>query len=91
MIDYVATVATETVVGVMSVRDLNANVSRALSQAESEDIMLTRNGKPYLRITRDGVEDAEAKRTAAVAELFRLLDKGVDLGGPFTYEERTGR
>ncbi len=77
--------------GVMSVRELNANVSRALSQAENEDIMLTRNGKPYLRITRDGVDDREARRQAAIAELDRLMHKGIDFGGPLNYDERTGR
>ena len=77
---------------VMSIRELNANVSRALSQAESgEDIVLTRNGKPVLRITREGVNDREERRQAAVAGLRELLKKKLPLGGPATYEERTGR
>jgi antitoxin (DNA-binding transcriptional repressor) of toxin-antitoxin stability system len=78
--------------GFMSVRELNANVSRALSAAEAgEDIMLTRNGRPFLRITRDGVDGASAKRLAARERLRALMDKGIDFGGPASYEERTGR
>jgi prevent-host-death family protein len=78
--------------GVMSIRELNANVSRALSQAEAgEDIVLTRNGKPVLRLTREGVPDVEDRRKAAVAKLFALMERGIDFGGPATYEERTGR
>lgn len=74
----------------MSVRELNANVSRALSAAENgEDIVLTRKGKPFLRITREGVEGAGAKR-AAVARLRAMMDEGFDLGGPASYDERTG-
>lgn len=78
--------------GVMSIRELNANVSRALTQAESgEDIVLTRNGKPFLRITREGVGDREARRQTAVARLMAIMDVGLPLGGPATREERTGR
>lgn len=77
---------------VMSIRELNANVSRALTQAESgEDIVLTRNGKPVLRITREGVDDREARRQRAVARLLEIMETGLPLGGPATYEERTGR
>lgn len=77
---------------VMSIRELNANVSRALADAEAgNDIVLTRNGKPVLRITREGIDDKEARRVAAVEELRRMMRERVDLGGPATYEERTGR
>jgi antitoxin (DNA-binding transcriptional repressor) of toxin-antitoxin stability system len=76
----------------MSIRELNANVSRALSVAEAgDDIVLTRKGKPFLRITREGVNDAEARRASAVARLREMMAAGVDLGGPASYEERTGR
>lgn len=78
--------------GFMSIRELNSNVSKALSQAEAgEDIVLTRNGKPVLRITREGVDASEAERLRALAQLRELMKKGIDLGGPATYDERTGR
>jgi len=78
--------------GFMSIRELNSNVSKALSQAEAgEDIVLTRNGKPVLRLTKEGVEDIERKRQDALNRLIELMDRGIDFGGPATYEERTGR
>lgn len=78
--------------GVMSIREFNANISKALAQVEAgEDIVLTRNGKPAVRITREGLDDKEAKREEAIAKLREMFARGVDLGGPYTYEERTGR
>lgn len=78
--------------GVMSIREFNANISKALLQAEAgEDIVLTRNGKPAVRITREGIDDKEAKRQEAIALLRDMMARGVDLGGPATYDERTGR
>ena len=76
----------------MSVRELNANVSRAQAAAETgEDIVLTRNGKPYLRITREGVDGIDANRRSALSELLTMMDDGIDFGGPASYDERTGR
>lgn len=77
---------------VMSVRELNANVSRALSVAAAgEDIILTLKGEPYLRITREGVDQAADKRARAREALRALMERGIDFGGPATYDERTGR
>jgi antitoxin (DNA-binding transcriptional repressor) of toxin-antitoxin stability system len=76
----------------MSVRELNANISKALADAETgEDLILTRNGRPFLRVTREGISDREAKREQALVSLRALIDRGIDFGGPATYEERTGR
>lgn len=78
--------------GVMSIREFNANISKAFAEVErGEDLVLTRSGKPYLRITRDGLYDAALKREAAIAELRALMDEGIDFGGPASYGERTGR
>lgn len=78
--------------GIMTIREFNANISRALAAAEAgEDIILTRNGKPAVRITRDGTRDAADRRMAAMARLKTLLDRGIDLGGRASYDERTGR
>lgn len=79
------------IMSMMSIRDFNANVSRALAQAEAgEDVLLTRNAKPVLRITKEIVEKSELERQRAIDALRELMRRGIDLGGPATYEERTG-
>lgn len=76
--------------GYMSIRELNANVSKAMAQAEAgDDIILTRNGKPVLRVTREGVDNREAQRRTGLARLRELTHRGISLGGRATYEERT--
>jgi antitoxin (DNA-binding transcriptional repressor) of toxin-antitoxin stability system len=76
----------------MSVRELNANISKALADAETgEDLILTRNGRPFLRVTREGIGDREAKREQALVSLRALMDQGIDFGGAASYDERTGR
>lgn len=78
--------------GYMSMRELNANVSKAMAEAEAgEDIILTRNGKPVLRVTRESVPNDE-ERAVAAAQLVALMERGIaGLHGPATYDERTGR
>ena len=81
--------------GAMSIREFNSNISKALSAAEKgEDIVLTRHGKHVLRVTREGVEDlAEQQpmtREAARLRMIELMRQGIDLGGPFTHDERNG-
>ena len=82
--------------GAMSIREFNSNISKALSAAEKgEDIVLTRHGKQVLRVTRDGVEAlAELRpmmtREAARLRMIELMRQGIDLGGPFTHDERNG-
>lgn len=80
--------------GVMSIRELNANTSAALAKVEAgETIKVTRNGKPIARIVPERVNhmddpDYRAKHDIMMA----LLRKGLPgLQGPATYEERTGR
>jgi len=77
--------------GVMSIREFNANISRVLARVEAgEDIVLTRQGKRAIRLTREGVEQDEEQRAASIARLRELMDQGFHLGGPATYDERTG-
>ncbi len=78
--------------GVMSVREFNQNVSKALAQVEAgEEIILTRHGKRIARVTREGLLKDDEQRQKNVASLNELMEQGIDFGGPATYEERTGR
>lgn len=78
--------------GVMSIREFNANMSKAIARAEAGEIIeITRNGKPVVELRakrRNRMEDPEFKEAR---EKF-LGGFGIDgLTGPATYEERTGR
>ena len=80
--------------GVMSIREFNANMSKAIARAESgEEIRITRNGKPVARLVPDRqnrMDDPEFR--AARERLLASMREGIPgLNGPFTYEERTGR
>ena len=77
--------------GIMSIREFNANVSKAIAAVEAgDDIVLTRNGIRVARITREGLE-SDAQREADLNRLRELMSEGIDFGGPATYDERTGR
>ncbi len=80
--------------GKMSIREFNRNISEALTQIEhGEDIILTRHGKEIARLTREGLPESveiEKERQESIAFLKKMREKGFDLGGPATYEERTG-
>jgi len=80
--------------GVMSVREFNANVSAALAKVEAGEVIeVTRNGKVIAEIRpkrKSRMDDPEYRKNweAFVAG----LKEGVPgLTGPATYEERTGR
>lgn len=80
--------------GVMSIREFNANTSRAIARAEAGEVIeITRNGKPVveLRAKRaNRMDDPEYR--AAYERMVRRMEEGIPgLKGPFTYEERTGR
>lgn len=80
--------------GVMSVRELNANLSKALARAAAgETIEITKNGEPFveLRAKRaNKMDDPEFR--AARARILERMERGIPgLKGPFTYEERTER
>ena len=81
--------------GAMSIREFNSNISKALSAAEKgEDIVLTRHGKQVLRVTREGLVGSSATvdldKDKDRLRMLAIMRKGIDLGGPFSYEERTG-
>ena len=78
----------------VSVRELNANVSATLARIESgESLTITKNGKPVAELSppRQNPLD-DPKRRAAIADMLQIMEKGIPgLNGPATYEERTGR
>ncbi len=81
-------------VGVMSIRELNANTSKAIARAEAGEVIeITKNGKPVveMRATRKNRAD-DPKFQAARARILERMERGIPgLEGPATYEERTGR
>jgi antitoxin (DNA-binding transcriptional repressor) of toxin-antitoxin stability system len=79
--------------GVMSIREFNANTSKAFARVEAgETIKVTRNGKVVARVIPDQagrLNDPEFK--AAYERILARMKKGIPgLKGPATYEERTG-
>ena len=78
--------------GVMSIREFNANASKAIARAEAgEVIRITRNGKPAVRLIADRPNRMNDPEFRKAREEF-LAGFGIPgLTGPATYEERTGR
>lgn len=80
--------------GVMSVREFNANVSRALALVEAgETLDITKNGKVIAELRpkkANRLDDPEFR--AAYERAVEGLKIGVPgLKGPASYDERTGR
>ncbi len=80
--------------GVMSIREFNANVSKAFAKVEAGELIeITRNGKVIAEIRpkrQNRMDDPEF--VAARERLLAGMAKGIaDINGPFTYEERTER
>lgn len=80
--------------GVMSIREFNANMSKAIARAEAGEIIeITRNGKPVveLRAKRKNRMDDPEYREKYERMLAGMREGIPGLTGPATYEERTGR
>ncbi len=80
--------------GVMSIREFNANTSAAFAKVEAgETIEVTKNGKVIAEIRpkrKNRLDDPEIR--AAWEKLREGMTTGIPgLSGPATYEERTGR
>jgi antitoxin (DNA-binding transcriptional repressor) of toxin-antitoxin stability system len=95
-IGYVATVATIGVcaMGVMSIREFNANLSKAFAKVEAgETLDITKNGKVIATLAPKPInrmDDPEYRE--AYEEMIKLFRGGLPyLGGAASYEERTGR
>jgi antitoxin (DNA-binding transcriptional repressor) of toxin-antitoxin stability system len=80
--------------GVMSIREFNANTSKAFAQVEAgETIKVTRNGKVIANVVPERtnpMDDPEYR--AKYEKMMALMREGIPgLKGPATYKERTGR
>ena len=80
--------------GVMSIRELNANMSKAIARAEAGEVIdITRNGKAVVELRakrKNKLDDPEFR--AAYERFVQRMEKGIPgLTGPATYEERTRR
>jgi prevent-host-death family protein len=80
--------------GIMSIREFNANISQAIARAEAGEVIeITRNGKPVVELRakrKNRLDDPEVR--AAYERMIKGFETGIPgLSGPATYEERTGR
>lgn len=77
--------------GVMTVRELNANISQALARAEAgETLSITRNGKPVAEM-RPVQPPRDEQYWAARARLEQLMSqKWGPYTGKITYEDKHG-
>lgn len=80
--------------GVMSIREFNANMSKAIARAEAGEVIeITRNGKPVVELRAkqtNRMDDPEYR--ARYEKMLAGMREGIPgLTGPATYEERTGR
>lgn len=80
--------------GVMSIREFNANVSAAFAKVEAgETLEITRNGQVIAEVRpkrKNRMDDPEFR--AARERFLEGLGKGIPgLTAPATYEERTER
>jgi prevent-host-death family protein len=74
---------------IVGAREANQQFSRLLREAEDgHDILITRRGEPVARLTSaKKLHDAKT-RAAALKQMEKLMDKGIDLGGRrFTRDE----
>ncbi|MDE2596232.1 MAG: hypothetical protein KGL44_05060 [Sphingomonadales bacterium] len=79
---------------VMSIREFNANTSKAIARAEAGEVIeISRNGKIVAELRpkgRNRLDDPVFK--AAYERMLKGFETGLPgLSGPATYEERTGR
>jgi antitoxin (DNA-binding transcriptional repressor) of toxin-antitoxin stability system len=80
--------------GVMSIREFNANTSKAFALVEAgETIKVTKNGKVIASVVPERVNHMDDPEYRAKYEkMMALMREGIPgLKGPATYEERTGR
>lgn len=77
--------------GIISMREFNANISRVFARVDAgEDVIVTRQGKPPIRLAPTELPDEEERRQLALKRLRELMREGLGFDGPATYEERTG-
>ncbi|MBM3535170.1 MAG: type II toxin-antitoxin system prevent-host-death family antitoxin [Alphaproteobacteria bacterium] len=70
----------------VSARDANQQFSKLLAEAESgKDVVITKRGRPVAQLVAYRGKKYEKDRKAALADLMKLLDKGVDLGEGYRF------
>ncbi len=73
----------------ISVRELNGAVSKVIARvAAGEVIDVTKSGKIVAEIRPKSVSDA--RREAARQRLLQMMEHGIPVGAPASYDERTG-
>ena len=78
--------------GVMTVRELNANVSQALARAKSGEVLvITKNGEPQAELRPPRPVRDEAWH-AAYARMLKRMETGIftEPVGTITYEDKHG-
>jgi antitoxin (DNA-binding transcriptional repressor) of toxin-antitoxin stability system len=80
--------------GVLSIREFNANASKAFAKVEAgETLDITKNGKVFAEIRpkqKNRMDDPEFRKKWEA--MMASMREGIPgLKGPFTYEERTER
>lgn len=77
--------------GIMTVRELNANVSQAIARVEKgETLDISKHGKIVAEM-RPKAPVRDAAWNERYGRMLALLEKGADLGGgPLTEEDRYG-
>lgn len=77
--------------GVMTVRELNSNVSQALARAEAGEILsITRNGKPVAELHPPRIVRDEKWNAARERMLELMKNKFGPYTGKLTYEDKHG-
>lgn len=77
---------------VMTVRELNANVSQALARVEAGEVVsITKHGKPIAELRPPRPIRDQAWHDA-YARMIERMEKGIGLGplGTITYEDKHG-
>lgn len=80
--------------GILSIREFNANVSRALARVEAgETLAIKKNGRIFAEIRPSRGRKLD---DPAFAAAFEKLTRGMDIGvpglrGPASYDDRTAR
>lgn len=76
----------------MTVRELNANVSRAIAMVEAGEIIdITKNGRVVAEIrSKPARRSGDPEWQAAFDDLKDIMDKGISFGRTFSHDERNG-
>ena len=77
--------------GVMTVRELNANISQALARAKAGEVLsITRNGEPVAELHPPRLVRDENWHAAREKLLQMMRDKWGPSTGKLTYEDKHG-